>query len=343
MSTHSNTVSGPSPALAMLRALAIKAGHYAHHALTAVRVALTAGQQVLRTAATTALAFLGSDTGYQLVRHTVRRVITTAARIVRAGLGLLGRTLRAVGRLVSRGIALVSPAAATTLHGIVTAWIVEPVQAAVRVAGRWLGGLREALWHLTGTPLVRAVTTKAAQLAGLTVGLHDLTKGALAAKVVSLLPWTMSAVVWVTQPVTAVVLVGAAFVTAMAAAGAVLAARADEHPEPDPHGGMDAASALRDAGTPTLQAGPEQRRTGKADMDGIAARLTVEVTPDGSVVVHGVPDDLPEDLALQVAHTAADAATERLRRILLQRPAPNRDDKRVLTKVAREAVRRSAA
>jgi hypothetical protein len=190
---------------------------------------------------------------------------------------------------------------------------------------------------------VRAVTTKAAQLAGLTVGLHALTKGALAAKVVSLLPWTMSAVVWVTQPVTAVVLVGAAFVTAMAAAGAVLAAGADEHPEPDPHGGMDAASALRDAGTPTLQAGPEQRRTGKADMDGIAARLTVEVTPDGSVVVHGVPDDLPEDLALQVAHTAADAATERLRRILLQRPAPNRDDKRVLTKVAREAVRRSAA
>lgn len=343
MSTHSITVSGPSPALAMLRALAIKAGHYAHRVLTAVRVALTTGQQVLRTAATTALAFLGSHAGYQLVRHAVRRVITTAARIVRAGLGLLGRALRAVGRLVSRGIALVSPAAAMTLHEIVTAWIVEPVQTVVRVAGRWLGGLGEALWHLTGTPLVRAVTTKAAQIAGLAVGLHALTKGALAAKVVSLLPWTMSAVVWVTQPLTAVVLVGAAFVTAMAAAAAVLATRAEERPEPDPDGGTDADSSLRDAGTPTLHTGPAQRTTGTADMDRIAARLTVEVTPDGSVVVHGVPDDLPEDLALQVAHTAADAATERLRRILLQRPAPNRDDKRVLTKVAREAVRRSAA
>jgi hypothetical protein len=108
----------------MLRALAIKAGQYTHHVLTGVRVALTTGQQVLRTAATTALAFLGSDTGYQLVRHTVRRVITTAARIVRAGLGLLGRALRAFGRLVSRGIALVSPATATTVHQAITAWIV---------------------------------------------------------------------------------------------------------------------------------------------------------------------------------------------------------------------------
>lgn len=71
----------------------------------------------------------------------------------------------------------------------------------------------------------------------------------------------------------------------------------------------------------------------------VAAHLNVEVTPDGSVVVHVIPDTLPDDVGLRVAEVAAKAATERLERIFMRKPFVNRDDRRLLTKVAREAVR----
>jgi hypothetical protein len=40
-----------------------------------------------------------------------------------------------------------------------------------------------------------------------------------------------------------------------------------------------------------------------------------------------------------VAKIAADAATARLEKVLLHRAIPNRDDRRLLTKSAREALR----
>jgi hypothetical protein len=60
-------------------------------------------------------------------------------------------------------------------------------------------------------------------------------------------------------------------------------------------------------------------------------------------LVHGIPDELPAEVGLQLAHVAAQAATARLEKILLRRPVPNRDDKRLLTKIAREAVRSQQA
>ena len=79
------------------------------------------------------------------------------------------------------------------------------------------------------------------------------------------------------------------------------------------------------------------------NLPGIAAKLNVEVAPDGSVLVHGIPEELPAEVGLQVAQIAAQAATIRLERILLHRATPNRDDRRLLTKVAREAVRSQQA
>jgi hypothetical protein len=83
--------------------------------------------------------------------------------------------------------------------------------------------------------------------------------------------------------------------------------------------------------------------TGDAvDLVAVAARLTIDVAPDGSVTVNGIPDDLPEDEARRIAEVATEAAVKQLRRILPARPVPSRDDRRLLNKVPREAVRAEA-
>jgi len=70
--------------------------------------------------------------------------------------------------------------------------------------------------------------------------------------------------------------------------------------------------------------------------------VNVGVAPDGSVLVHGNPGELLDDVGLQVAKIAADAATARLEKVPLHRAVPNRDDKRLPPKTAREALRAHA-
>ncbi|HEY5136594.1 MAG TPA: hypothetical protein VIJ41_12435 [Candidatus Nanopelagicales bacterium] len=82
-----------------------------------------------------------------------------------------------------------------------------------------------------------------------------------------------------------------------------------------------------------------RENTSDYDLERIAAQVQVEVAADGSVLVHGVPGDLPEEVGLEVAHIAADAATARLEQILLHRSVLTRDDRRLLVKTAREALR----
>lgn len=60
------------------------------------------------------------------------------------------------------------------------------------------------------------------------------------------------------------------------------------------------------------------------------------------MVVAGLPQDLPPHLRGRVAGIAADAAITQLRRTLRHRPGPSRDDRRLFTKVAREALRSHA-
>ncbi len=85
----------------------------------------------------------------------------------------------------------------------------------------------------------------------------------------------------------------------------------------------------------------EQRQTAppEYDLEQIATQLQVEVAADGSVLVRNIPGDLPEEVGLEVAHIAADAATARLEKILSHRPVLTRDDRRPLVKTAREALR----
>jgi hypothetical protein len=152
----------------------------------------------------------------------------------------------------------------------------------------------------------------------------------------------MDVVVVLTNPAKVAALVGLAFVTALAVAALrILDTEGPDDDEPDE---ADSEEVQKDE--PEIPARPHLvpvPDVPEADLPVVAAQLNVEVTPDGSVLVHGVPDELPADVGLQAAQIAAQAATLRLERILLQRKSLNRDDRRLLTKVARPAVRSQQA
>lgn len=337
MSTYSIPITGPSPRLAMLRALALKTARRTGELLATVRVVLTRSRQLVRAAATTVLGAIGSDTGYQLARHGVRalaRVAVTAARAVGRA---IGRATRTVGRLLRAGISLISPAAAAIAEQAVHQYLTVPLTVAATTASSWVRDAAQVLWELTDTALVRTTTVRSAQIAAATLAVHSLTQGLAATKVVQAVPALMDIVVTLTNPAKALLLVGVAFTTALGVAAFRLLD--DGHwPDPqDPHSATEFVTTEAEA--PQLLAEP--RTTGRAvhDLERIAAQVNIEVTPDGSVLVHGIPCDLPEEIGLEVAHIAADAATARLEKVLLHRPIPNRDDRRLLTKTAREALR----
>ncbi len=100
----------------------------------------------------------------------------------------------------------------------------------------------------------------------------------------------------------------------------------------------DFDSQSEDAAAKEPQAPQSAGRSEGVDLEQIARTLNVVVEADGGVVVEGIPADLPEDVREKVAHLAAEAATAQLRRILRHRRVPTRDDRRLFTKVAREAV-----
>ena len=120
MSTTSIPVSGPDPRLAMLRALAHKASGFAGRFLTTVKVVVTRGGHLIRAASSAALALVSSETGFQVVRHAIRAIVTTTTKVIKAGLGLLGRGLRFLGRVARTAIAVVSPDAADVIDDTVT-------------------------------------------------------------------------------------------------------------------------------------------------------------------------------------------------------------------------------
>jgi hypothetical protein len=145
----------------------------------------------------------------------------------------------------------------------------------------------------------------------------------------------MEAVLFLTNPLRALTMVAAAFVAALGFAAFRLLDAADS---PTPDESAQAAEPFVDPGTPVLVAEPRIVRKPVYDLERIAAQVNVEVTPDGSVLVHGIPTELPDEVGHQVAKIAADAATARLAKVLLHRAVPTRDGRRLLTKSAREAL-----
>ena len=200
MSGYSIEVSGPSAKLAMLRALAHKMLGRLSNIAAAVKVTLTRSARVAKAATTTGLALIGSQAGYQLVRHGVRALVTGAVRLASSGLRLICPRAKAVGRVLMSGLATVSPTAADVTEHVVQQWVVQPVSdVAVKVTG-WVRDVADAVWDLSDSGLVKAVTIRSAQAASLVLAVHTITKGAAAAKVVQALPWAMDVVVTVTNP-----------------------------------------------------------------------------------------------------------------------------------------------
>ena len=336
MSTYSIPITGPSPRLAMLRALALKTARRTGELLATVRVVLTRSRQLVRAAATTVLGAIGSDTGYQLARHGVRalaRVAVTAARAVGRA---IGRATRTVGRLLRAGISLISPAAAAIAEQAVHQYLTVPLTVAATTASSWVRDAAQVLWELTDGPgqdhhgALRADRSRDARGA-------QPHPGARCHEGRPSRPRAHGHRGDPDQP----------------GQGAAAGRRRVHHrtrsrcvPAPRrralarPAGPAQRHRVRHDGGrAPQLLAEP--RTTGRAvhDLERIAAQVNIEVTPDGSVLVHGIPCDLPEEIGLEVAHIAADAATARLEKVLLHRPIPNRDDRRLLTKTAREALR----
>ncbi len=78
------------------------------------------------------------------------------------------------------------------------------------------------------------------------------------------------------------------------------------------------------------------------DWDAVAAS-PIEITNDGSVVVHGIPKSIATEYGEVIAQIATDAALKHWRRTRTSRPTPSRDDRRLFTKAAKEALRKHAA
>jgi hypothetical protein len=214
----------------------------------------------------------------------------------------------------------------TRLQKAVTA----PILGAARTAAVWVESAGELVWMLASTDLVRTCTTRAALAAVTLISVHALTQGALASRIVQALPWTMVAVITMTNPTRALMFVAGTMLIAMGVAAARLARQI----RPEPPTANEGVAAVPNTGFEAEVL---------TDLSIIAGKVNVETQRDGSIVVTGIPDTVPTDLGQVVAEIALDAAMRQIRRTLPVRPVPSRDDRRLFTKAARDAIRAEAA
>ena len=197
-------------------------------------------------------------------------------------------------------------------------------------------------WALAHTTLVRTAVTVAASTASAVFVVHTLTQGLVAVRIVQAAPVLMTAMVWATSPWRTLALVGIAAGAAMliALARLVHATRHDHTPRPD----GDPQPPCPSAGKPPVAvvAEPAAAPVPVIDWDAVAASVRIEITNDGSVLVHGIPNSIPTEYGEVIAQIATGAALKHWRRTRTSRPCPSRDDRRLFTKAAKEAVRNHA-
>lgn len=328
MSTNDVPVTGPSPRMAMLASLIRKMATVGQTAWTAASTFITGAARHGRTLAHTTLAVIGSPAGYEIAITDIRTAITAVWRALKAAATW---TTRIAGRVTEKAIGLirtVSPALAGRITQVQKA-LTTPIVGAVRTAAVWVETAGELVWMLASTDLVRTCTTRAALAAVTMISIHALTQGTLAAKIVQALPWTMDAIITITNPTRALVFVAGTMLIAMGVAAARLARQI----RPEPPTANEGVAAV-------LNTGYEAEVL--TDLSIIAGKVNVEIQRDGSIVVNGIPDTVPADLGQAVAEIALDAAMRQVRRTLPMRPNPSRDDRRLFTKAARDAIRAEA-
>ena len=330
---------GPSPNLAMLRALLLKLRGIARHLWASTGTALSVTGRLPRAVATTVHSLLSTSTGYRAVTGVVRTVTSGLWGAVRWAARTVGRACRTVADAVTTAIGAVSPTAADLLHATVDTVAGKATSLARRVDGIVRGG-GELAWMLLHTQLVRSTVTVTASAASGLFTVHSLTQGLLATKIVQTMPTLMTAAVWATDPVRLLAVVAAAAGAAiLIALGRLIAGSgASGHP-----GGPDDDEPSSASETPpTPLPGPlgtvEDWVPG-IDWDAVAASVRIEIAPDGSVTVVGIPNSVPKEYGELIARVATAAALKHWRRTIKSRPTPSRDDRRLFTKAAKEAVR----
>ena len=343
--TYSVPVSGPSARLAMLRTIMLKAAGVARNAWAHTRTALQLASRLPKSVAVTVNSVLATNTGYTALTRISRAVLSTAWNAVTRLIRGVGRFVRKAAGIVPLVAGVVSPAGADLAHGAtemvsdtVSGWV-DRVDGLLRAAG-------ELAWSLAHTSLVRTTVTTAASIASGVFVVHTLTQGLLAVKIVQAAPSLMTAVVWVTNPWRTLALVaGVALVARGVALARLVHSRrgqqdsvvVDDGPEFDPE--PPAAEQVPFTVVPD----PEPILEPDIDWEAVASSVRVEITNDGSVVVVGIPNSVPREYGEIIARIATDAALKHWHRTRVSRPCPSRDDRRLFTKAAKEAVRNYAS
>lgn len=290
-------VSGPSPQLAMLRAIALKTVTQAKRAWVWIRHGAKSILHAPGWIAQAVLSGLSTSAGYA----TATGVISTAVRFIHRITDKVARGIGRAGMLTAYTIAGFLPG---SWADKATTWI---DQATTRVAGTYtthrsrVEGLGEHLVFLAYSPLVRTVATRSAATASALIVVHLITKGIVATHIAQTIPALATATVIVTSPWWALAGVGILTLAALAWAGIRLARSTRTN---------DANSADHEGSVTDLGETPANSTNGhmahqpneysETDLDG----LTVDVGVDGSILVHGIPADLPEEAQERLAHAA---------------------------------------
>lgn len=337
--TYEVPVAGPSPHLAMLRALLLKIHGIARHLWASTGTVLSVTGRLPHAIATAVHSLLSTQAGYRAVTGVVRTVTSGLWGAVRWAARTVGRACRAVADVVTTAVSAVSPTMAGSLHTAA-----DTIAATATGLGRRFDGIvrggGELAWMLLHTGLVQSTVTMTASAASGLFTVHSLTQGLLATKVVQTMPSLMTATIWATDPVRLLAVVAAA------AGAAVLIALgrliAGSQSTSDPGGPDDDEPTSMSEALPVPL--PERLATTEdwvpgIDWDAVAASVRIEIAPDGSVTVVGIPNTVPREYGQIIAQVATAAALQHWRRTVKSRPTPSRDDRRLFTKGAKEAVR----
>lgn len=335
--TYSVPVSGPSQHLVMLRALLLKLHGITRAGWAHTRTTLRFAGHLPKSVAATVASMLSTNAGYAALTGAVRTATRGAWTAVTAVARGVGKAARFGSGLVTLAVGYLSaPGADFTLR--LADAIADPVVGVCRRVDASVRGVGDLSWALAHTTLVRTTVTLSASVASGVFVVHTLTQGLLAVKLVKAMPWLMTAVMWATNPWRTLGLVGLGALAAMliALARLIHSTQDDEAPDPEP----PAAAA----GTRPVVVAPEPAPAPMPliDWDAVAASVRIEITNDGSVVVRGIPNSIPTEYGEVIAKIATEAALTHWRRTRTSRPCPSRDDRRLFTKSAKEAVRNYA-
>ena len=337
--TYDVPIAGPSPHLAMLRALLLKLRGIARHLWASTGTALSVTGRLPHAVATAVHSLLSTQAGYRAVTGVVRTVTSGLWGAVRWAARTVGRACRTVANVVTTVVGMASQGAADLLQATVDTVAGKATSLGRRIDGVARGG-GELVWALTHTHLVQVTVTLTASAASGLFTVHSLTQGLLATKIVQTMPTLMTAAAWATDPVRLLAVVAAAAGAAiLIALGRLIAGSGASGDAGGPDdGGPTCSAETRPMPLPERLTTVDDWVPGIA-WDAVAASVRIEIAPDGSVTVVGIPNTVPREYGQIIAQVATTAALQHGRRTVKSRPTPSGDDRRLFTKAAKEAVR----